>query len=58
LRDLEAESVRLENHISKLKDNKAQVLADIVEMERQILLWDRKIQLEKEMQDALDPTIG
>jgi hypothetical protein len=58
LRDLEAESVRLENHISKLKDNKAQILADIVEMERQILLWDRKIQLEKEMQDALDPTIG
>ena len=25
---------------------------------RQILLWERKIQLEKEMQDALDPTIG
>jgi coiled-coil domain-containing protein 40 len=22
------------------------------------LLWERKIQLEKEMQDALDPTIG
>ena len=26
--------------------------------ERQILLWERKITLEKEMQDALDPTIG
>jgi len=33
-------------------------LAEIVEAERQILLWERKIQLEKEMQDALDPTIG
>lgn len=33
-------------------------MAEIVEAERQILLWERKIQLEKEMQDALDPTIG
>jgi coiled-coil domain-containing protein 40 len=29
-----------------------------VKAERQILLWERKITLEKEMQDALDPTIG
>jgi hypothetical protein len=29
-----------------------------VEAERQILLWERKITLEKEMQEALDPTIG
>jgi len=29
-----------------------------VQAERQILLWERKITLEKEMQDALDPTIG
>lgn len=58
LRDLENESIKLENSISSLKDQKAQILADIVEAERQILLWERKIQLEKEMQDALDPTIG
>lgn len=58
LRDLENESIRLENNISSLKDQKAQILADIVEYERQVLLWERKIQLEKEMQDALDPTIG
>jgi coiled-coil domain-containing protein 40 len=29
-----------------------------VEAERQILLWKRKTQLEQEMQEALDPTIG
>lgn len=29
-----------------------------MQAERQILLWERKIQLEKEMQDALDPNIG
>ena len=33
-------------------------MAEIVEAERQILLWERKITLEKEMQEALDPTIG
>mmetsp|Transcript_15970 Transcript_15970/g.24756 ORF Transcript_15970/g.24756 Transcript_15970/m.24756 type:complete len:234 (-) Transcript_15970:222-923(-) len=58
LKELENESIRLENNISNLKEQKADILAEIVEAERQILLWERKIQLEKEMQDHLDPTIG
>lgn len=29
-----------------------------MEAEKQILLWERKIQLEKEMQEALDPNVG
>jgi len=29
-----------------------------VESERQILLWDRKIKLEKEMQETLNPEVG
>jgi hypothetical protein len=58
LKELETESIKLETHISNLKEQKADVLAEIVESERQILLWERKILLEKEMQDALDPTIG
>lgn len=58
LKELENESIRLENNISNLKEQKADVLAEIVEAERQILLWERKIQLEKEMQDHLDPSIG
>jgi len=41
-----------------LKEEKADILAEIVEAERQLLLWERKIQLEREMQDALDPNIG
>jgi hypothetical protein len=32
-----------------LKESKAEILAEIVEAERQILLWERKITLEKEM---------
>ena len=55
---MENESIKLENQISQLKDQKADVLAEIVEAERQILLWERKITLEKEMQETLDPTYG
>ena len=58
LKELENESLKLEQNIQNLKESKAETLADIVESERQILLWERKIQLEKEMQDALDPNIG
>lgn len=58
LKELESESIKIENNIQSLKDEKADILADIVEAERQILLWERKIQLEKEMQNHLDPSYG
>lgn len=58
LKELENEAIKLENSIATLKEEKADILSEIVEAERQILLWERKIQLEKEMQDALDPNIG
>lgn len=58
MKELENQSIRLENQISQKKQEKAEILAEIMQAERQILLWERKIQLEKEMQDALDPTIG
>ncbi|PNH05352.1 Coiled-coil domain-containing protein 40 [Tetrabaena socialis] len=37
---------------------KRDTLAEIVEAERQIMLWERKIQLGKEMADVLDPNVG
>lgn len=43
LKELENESIRLENNISNLKEQKADILAEIVEAERQVLLWERKI---------------
>jgi len=58
LKELEKDSVRLEVEIDRIKEEKAELLASIMEAERQILLWERKITLEKEMQDALDPDIG
>merc|ERR1711871_1449210 len=41
-----------------LKEEKQELLKDIVESERQLLLWEKKIQLEKETQAALDPDVG
>lgn len=58
LKELENESIKLENQITQLKEQKADILGEIVEAERQILLWERKITIEKEMQETLDPTIG
>merc|ERR1712110_1283172 len=52
------ESIKLENQITQLKEQKSDILIEVIEAEKQILLWERKYQLEKEMQDALDPTIG
>jgi hypothetical protein len=45
LKELENESIKLENQISQLKEEKADILAEIVEAERQILLWERKFNL-------------
>jgi chromosome segregation ATPase len=58
LKELENDSIAIENKISQLKEEKADILAEIVEAERQILLWERKYMLEKEMQEEIDPDIG
>lgn len=58
LKALEKESIELESQITQLKEYKADTLAEIVEAERQILLWERKYTLQMEMLDAIDPTIG
>ena len=58
LKEMENESIKLENEITQRKEQKSDILIEVIEAEKQILLWERKYQLEKEMQDALDPTIG
>lgn len=58
LKDMELEAARMQSQIDEGRVSKRDVLAEIVETERQIMLWERKIQLEKEMQDVLDHTVG
>merc|ERR1711865_193739 len=58
LKEMEVESVRLEQHIADVRMQKKAIVDEIVESERQIMLWEKKIQLEKETQAALDPEVG
>merc|ERR1719454_2602166 len=58
LRELETQSVQRDTQVRRLQTERAQILEDIVESERQLMLWEKKIQLERETQDALDPEVG
>lgn len=58
LREIERISGSLELKMDQLKENKAELLGQITECERQIFLWERKIQLEREMQKALNPNVA
>merc|ERR1719229_163796 len=58
LKEIETSCLETEQAIERVKDDKAQMSQDILEAERQVLLWERKITLEKEMQEALDPNVG
>eukprot|EP00644_Phytophthora_capsici_P011527 jgi/Phyca11/9440/fgenesh1_pm.PHYCAscaffold_37_\ len=58
LRELEAKSVEMEAQATTLRQEKQELLTRVVEVERQLMLWEKKIQLEKETQAALDPEVG
>ncbi|KAJ3106963.1 Coiled-coil domain-containing protein 40 [Phlyctochytrium planicorne] len=58
LKTAELESIRMETRIDELRAEKEKALQGLVEAERQIMLWEKKIQLAKETQAALDPNIG
>merc|ERR1719188_2853994 len=58
LKEIEAHCLDMERQVEGVKGDKTQMTSDILEAERQVLLWERKITLEREMQEALDPNIG
>eukprot|EP00930_Biecheleria_cincta_P085494 TRINITY_DN74887_c0_g1_i1.p1 TRINITY_DN74887_c0_g1~~TRINITY_DN74887_c0_g1_i1.p1 ORF type:complete len:900 (+),score=289.93 TRINITY_DN74887_c0_g1_i1:43-2700(+) len=58
LKEIESRCLDMERQVEVLKEDKAAMNQDILESERQVLLWERKITLEKEMQQALDPNVG
>ena len=55
---MENESVKLEMQIEVLREEKADTLSQILETERQIHLWERKIQLQEQMQKIIKPVSG
>jgi len=58
LREVEDECKALDANVDAVKSQKAQMQEEIIEAERQVMLWERKIHLEREMQEALDPEVG
>ncbi|KAL2912923.1 Coiled-coil domain-containing protein 40 [Polyrhizophydium stewartii] len=58
LKQAELESIQMERQLDDLKSEKARALTGLIEAERQMMLWEKKIQLAKETQAALDPNIG
>merc|ERR1711968_385671 len=58
LKELEMQSIESEAKIHATNEEKNQLLNDIVEAEKQVMLWERKIQLEKETQATLDAGVG
>jgi coiled-coil domain-containing protein 40 len=58
LKDQEAEAKRLENEVTQCSAKKKELLSDVLETEREIMLWERKLQLDREMRELLDPNVG
>ena len=56
LKEAEKECISLQAAINTAKLDKAALMDEIIECERQALLWEKKIQLDKETRAALDPT--
>merc|ERR1719183_3040064 len=58
LKEIERASLEMEDGVKRVRSEKEEMSAEIVEAERQVMLWERKIHLEREMQEALDPSVG
>lgn len=58
LKDQEAEAKKLESDVDQCSAKKKELLSEVLETEREIMLWERKLQLDREMRELLDPTVG
>eukprot|EP00824_Muranothrix_gubernata_P008902 TRINITY_DN2147_c0_g1_i2.p1 TRINITY_DN2147_c0_g1~~TRINITY_DN2147_c0_g1_i2.p1 ORF type:complete len:897 (+),score=265.82 TRINITY_DN2147_c0_g1_i2:797-3487(+) len=58
LKEMEEGTIRLKATIDDTRHEKSRLLNEIVEAERQVMLWERKIALLKETQAAVDPMYG
>ncbi|XP_010156410.1 PREDICTED: coiled-coil domain-containing protein 40, partial [Eurypyga helias] len=58
LKAAEKESVELQEKHSQLTEEKERLLNSLVEAEHQIMLWEKKIQLTREMRAAMDSETG
>ncbi|KAK6170441.1 hypothetical protein SNE40_018834 [Patella caerulea] len=58
LREAENESIKLQDSLDAIKEEKERLLNSLVEAERQIMLWEKKTQLARETRAAVDSEVG
>ncbi|XP_063312335.1 coiled-coil domain-containing protein 40 [Pelobates fuscus] len=58
LRESEREFIMMQENLEHLQEEKERTLQNLVETEHQIMLWEKKIQLAKEMRNAVDSEAG
>ena len=58
LRQKEAQAASVEGQIEQLATTRETLAEDLIETEKTIMLWEKKIQLAKEMHQAMDPNFG
>uniref|UniRef100_H3BEH5 Coiled-coil domain 40 molecular ruler complex subunit n=1 Tax=Latimeria chalumnae TaxID=7897 RepID=H3BEH5_LATCH len=58
LKEAERDSIRLQERLDRKQEEKEGLLTNLVEAERQIMLWEKKIQLAKETRTAVDSDVG
>ncbi|XP_053562392.1 coiled-coil domain-containing protein 40 [Bombina bombina] len=58
LREAERESIGMQQFLGNIQEEKERLLHSLVEAEYQIMLWEKKIQLAKEMRNAVDSEAG
>ncbi|KAG8565046.1 hypothetical protein GDO81_012688 [Engystomops pustulosus] len=58
LREAERESIEMQENLDNVQEEKERLVHSLVETEHQIMLWEKKIQLAKEMKNAVDSEAG
>ncbi|XP_045670425.1 coiled-coil domain-containing protein 40 [Ursus americanus] len=58
LKASERETIEMQERLNQLQEEKAATLNNLVEAEHQIMLWEKKIQLAKEMRASVDSETG
>ncbi|KAF6092778.1 coiled-coil domain containing 40 [Phyllostomus discolor] len=58
LKALERETLQMQERLDQLTEEKASILNSLVEAEHQIMLWEKKIQLAKEMRASVSSETG
>lgn len=58
LKQMENQSLKYELEIESLREEKSDILTQLLEVERQIHLWERKIKLQNKMQEIIKPENG